>query len=341
MDEQRHHRIEQLARAALAHPDSERKAFLRQACEGDDALRQEAEALLEPPAVYALGAAANYGQPATLTIGHSPPSHLSMSLESWGPFRLIECVGRGGFGEVYRAWDSTLQREVALKLLIPRAGAPDQANLILSEARLLARVRHPNIVSVFGVDRHDGRVGFWSDFVRGKTLSQMLALQGPFSAREAALMGIEVARGISAVHAAGLLHRDIKTGNVMREEGGRIVLMDFGLTHERDGEQLWGGTPHYMAPELLAGAPASVATDVYAFGVLLFHVVTRKYPFDGENLSEVAAAHQSQLRHRLIDERPDLPEQLVRVIETAIDSDPRSAIAAQDRYWPRFRTGSE
>src|SRR6266568_3254967 len=104
----------------------------------------------------------------------------------WGPFRLIEKVGQGGFGQVYRAWDSTLEREVALKLLLPRELDPDEdAKSVLREARLMARVRHPNVVPVYGVDRHDGRVGFWSEFVRGKTLSTLLRSQGPFGSREA------------------------------------------------------------------------------------------------------------------------------------------------------------
>src|SRR5712691_1013128 len=105
---------------------------------------------------------------------------------SWGPFRLIEKVGQGAFGEVYRAWDPALEREVALKLLLPKGFDPEaEARTILQEARVIARVRHPNIVPVYGVDRHDGRVGFWSEFVRGKTLSKLLQNQGPFGSREA------------------------------------------------------------------------------------------------------------------------------------------------------------
>ena len=101
---------------------------------------------------------------------------------------------------------------------------------MLREARALAAVQHPNIVHVYGIDRHDGRVGYWTDFVRGKTLSFLVAAQGPFGYREAALIGLDVAKALSAVHRAGVLHRDIKAENVMREEGGRILLMDFGLT---------------------------------------------------------------------------------------------------------------
>ncbi len=150
---------------------------------------------------------------------------------AWGGFTLLARVGSGGFGEVYRAWDPHLQREVALKLLLPGAVAGEaEYEAMLREARALASVRHPNIVPVHGIDRHDGRVGFWTDFVRGKTLSVLVGEQGTFGAREAALIGLDVARALSAVHRAGLLHRDIKAENVMREEGGRILLMDFGLS---------------------------------------------------------------------------------------------------------------
>src|SRR6266567_893615 len=179
----------------------------------------------------------------TMEGGDSRPARAP---SQWGPFRLIERVGQGGFGQVYRAWDLTLEREVALKLLLPRGLDVDEdAKSVLREARLMARVRHPNVVPVYGVDCHDGRVGFWSDFVRGKTLSAQLAAQGPFGYREAAVIGIELGKALSAVHAAGLLHRDIKTANAMREEGGRILLMDFGLTDEDEAAYRFGGTAAY------------------------------------------------------------------------------------------------
>ena len=164
-------------------------------------------------------------------------------------------MGRGSFGEVYRAFDPTLQRHVALKLLLPRGLDPDaEASSLLNEARAMARIRHPNVVPIYGVDQHEGRVGFWSDFVQGRTLSDLLATQGPLGPREAALVGIDVCRAVGAVHAAGFVHRDIKAGNVMREEGGRILLMDFGLTHESGADSHPSGTPAYMAPELMPGA---------------------------------------------------------------------------------------
>lgn len=242
---------------------------------------------------------------------------------SWGPFNLIQKVGEGSFGQVYRAFDTQLEREVALKLLLPRGLAEEnEVEALLREARAIARVRHNNVVSVYGVDRHHGRVGFWSDFVQGKTLSTLLAAQGPFGPVEVAHIGIDLCRAVGAVHAAGLLHRDIKTGNIMREEGGRILLMDFGLTQKRGADQGLSGTPVYMAPELLAGHPATVETDIYALGVVLFHLLTDKFPVGGAGLDAVRAAHEAGSRRALLDIRPDLPEALARVVETAAHPNP-------------------
>lgn len=139
-------------------------------------------------------------------------------------------------------------------------------------------MRHPNIVPVHGIDRHDGRVGFWTDFVRGNTLSVLVGEHGTFGAREAALIGLDVARALSAVHRAGMLHRDIKAENVMREEGGRILLMDFGLSALEQRQTNIAGTPNYMAPELFEGGRGTVATDIYSMGVLLYFLVAGDYP---------------------------------------------------------------
>ena len=249
--------------------------------------------------------------------------------ERWGPFERMQRVGRGGFGEVYRAFDPTLQRYVALKLLLPRGEDREtEARSLLAEARAMARIRHPNVVPIFGVDEHDGRVGFWSDFVQGTTLADLLALQGPFGPREAALVGLDVCRATGAVHAAGFIHRDIKAGNVMREEGGRILLMDFGLTHASGSLAGSSGTPAYMAPELLTGEPATVSSDIYAIGVLLFNLLTAQYPVDGADFAGLRAAHAGGTRRTLLDARPDLPLALAQVVEKAVHPDPGKRFAS-------------
>ena len=248
---------------------------------------------------------------------------------TWGDFTLLARVGFGGFGEVYRAWDQHLQREVALKLLLPgTAGGDAEYKSMLAEARALASVRHPNIVSVYGIDRHDGRVGFWTDFVRGKTLAELLRVQGRFGFHEAALIGLDVTRALSAVHRAGILHRDIKAENVMREEGGRILLMDFGLSALQQGQTNIAGTPNYMAPEIFRGSPATVATDIYAAGVLLYYLVTGEYPVRLSGLSALESLVRITKRTPLMDLRPDVPEALLRAVNTAMDLDPAKRYAS-------------
>jgi serine/threonine protein kinase/Tfp pilus assembly protein PilF len=254
------------------------------------------------------------------------------ALQRWGPFEQLQLVGRGSFGEVYRAFDPALQRHVALKLLIPRGLAREAQTLaVLREARALAKLRHPNIVPVYGVDRHAGRVGFWTDFVRGATLARIIHDQGPMGAREAALIGLDVCRAVGALHGAGLVHRDIKAGNIMREEGGRILLMDFGLSHEQGGGDLATGTPLYMAPELFEGMPATVASDIFAIGVLLFNLLTTDYPVSGADETELRLAHRRNERRSLLDLRPDLPEALVVVVETAIHPQPQQRFPSAGR----------
>ena len=163
-------------------------------------------------------------------------------LDRWGELILIEEVGQGSFGTVYRAHDPQLDRPVAVKLL-RRASSTDEqlASRLLHEGQTLARVHHPNVVTVYGAAKHDGRVGLWMEFVRGVTLEQMLVSHGPFSAREAGLVGYELCGALAAVHHAGLVHRDVKAQNVMREEGGRLVLVDFGAGQKRPSWALSAG----------------------------------------------------------------------------------------------------
>ena len=247
---------------------------------------------------------------------------------SWSHFTLVELIGEGGFGSVYRARDTKLQTDVALKLIeLPddRQVRPAQA---LKEARLLARVRHPNVVTVYGADIADGCVGIWMQLIEGQTLASLLRANGPFSAHEAALVGVDLCRALAAVHAAGLIHGDVKTRNVMREAGGRTVLMDFGTGRDLSALRLHGaaetaaGTPLYIAPEVFGGRPQSKATDVYSLGVLLFHLVSNSYPVAGQTQSEIEDAHRRGERTGLRDARPDLPPSFVALVERALSHDP-------------------
>jgi eukaryotic-like serine/threonine-protein kinase len=240
----------------------------------------------------------------------------------WGRLVLLECIGEGASCEVYRAWDSELHRHVALKLLKPDGSHTEAHGRILEEARRLARLRHEHIVQVYGAEEHDFRVGLWMELVRGTSLEQLVRERGGLGAREAALLGLDVCAALAAVHGAGLLHRDVKAQNVMREEGGRTVLMDFGTGEELAGTARMVGTPLYLAPEIFRGERASVQSDLYSVGVLLFYLVTGTFPVVAGSMEELATAHASRERQPLRDLRSDLSEAFVRVVERALDSDP-------------------
>jgi serine/threonine-protein kinase len=256
--------------------------------------------------------------------GVAPPH----TLQTWSTLRLVEKIGEGAFGEVYRARDTRLDREVALKLLRRQESERSRvASTVIEEGRMLAQVRHRNVVTVHGADCSAGRVGLWMEFVDGRTLEQVLRAQGPLGPGEATLIGLDLCRALSAVHRAGLLHRDIKAQNVMRENGGRIVLMDFGAGFNRLDDSggvaaRLAGTPLYIAPEMLAGQEASVRSDIYSVGVLLYHLVTASYPVLGRTVPEIRDAHARGDRISLRDSRPDLPEDFVRIVERALSSSP-------------------
>jgi serine/threonine-protein kinase len=255
---------------------------------------------------------------------------VSTSGQRWGHLLLIEKIGEGSYGEVYRARDTWLDREVALKLLKPMPGQEAALLRILHEARTLARVRHPNVVTVHGADIHDGRVGLWMEFVPGRTLEDALQTRERFTVAEAVLIGQELCQALAAVHAAGLVHRDVKTRNVIREDGGRVVLMDFGAGQAR-GLKMSDkagptGTPVYLAPEVLSGSEASVRSDIYALGVLLYRLVTARYPVVAVSLSDLRDAHERDDRKPLREVRPDVPEDFVRIVDRAL------ARAPENRY---------
>lgn len=250
-----------------------------------------------------------------------PDRPLSGDDRRWGHLLLVRKIGEGAFGEVYHAHDTWLDHPVALKLLKVRHGKSVDP---LHEARKLARIRHPNVVTVHGADRRNGQVGFWMDLVDGETLEARVET-GLLSAGEARVMGQEVCRALAAVHRANIIHRDVKAQNVMRaHDGGRIILMDFGAGEFLDAASEDGprqGTVLYLAPELFEGQAASVRSDVYAAGVLLYHLVTRRYPVEAASVEELRKAHQRGRRRRLRDDRPDLPDWFITVVERATHPD--------------------
>ena len=251
----------------------------------------------------------------------------------WNGLKLREPLGKGAFGDVFLAWDPKLQREVALKL-VP-VSQPDIDALALEEGRLLARVRHPNVVTVYGAEISDGWSGLWMERIQGRTLAAILNEKGPLDTDEVALVGIDVAHALAAVHAAGIIHCDIKPSNVMRDETGRTVLMDFGIGR-RAGTAVAqaAGTPAFMAPETLRGEPANVRTDIYMVGALLFALTIGRPP---------GGTPAPGLR----DLGPGLPEPFRRAVDRALDADParrwssadEMAAALTDAFGLPSRTG--
>lgn len=244
----------------------------------------------------------------------------------WGALEVVEPLGSGTFGTVFRARDTALDLDVALKVL--HSDIPEATARILEEGRWLARLRHPNIVRVFGIDERDGRIGLRMELVEGRSLDEIVRTRGPFGPHEALRIGIDVCRALAAVHSAGLVHRDVKAQNVLQEETGRLVLMDFGAgseTRER-GEEKLTGTPLYLAPELLDGRGASPASDLYALGVLLYFLASGSFPVHASDLEGVKRAHRTGGVRPLALECPELPDALLRAVDRALSPAP------SDRY---------
>jgi serine/threonine protein kinase len=247
--------------------------------------------------------------------------------ERFGRLELRGRLGGGRDGIVFRAFDPALEREVALKLRRSAAvHGVGGAERLMREARALARIRHPHVIAVHGADEHDGRVGIWTDLLEGETLEQRLERGGRFGVDEARAVGVALCQALAAIHGAGLTHGDIKTSNVMRETGGRIVLLDFGsarpawLTELATGGV--SGSPLYMAPEILEGAEPTPRSDLYALGVTLYRLVTGAYPVEAVSMLELRAHHSRGERVPLRDRRPDLPGDFVDAIESVLHPDP-------------------
>ena len=221
------------------------------------------------------------------------------SLFQWGHLKVVEKIGEGAFGEVFRAYDSILDRNIALKLQSSKSRLHVSASRYIREARHLARVRHPNVLAVHGADRHDGRAGLWCDLLSGHNLEDKLGSEGVLQQDTSITIAQALCRALACVHDAGLVHGDVKPSNVMEEPDGRIVLMDFGAgilskTTAVDEEKNVTGTPLFLAPETLSGTRPSAASDVFALGVLLFRMMTGSYPVEGDTIPQLMWHHQER-----------------------------------------------
>src|SRR5262245_59148467 len=244
-----------------------------------------------------------------------------------GRYELEELVGSGGMSSVYRAHDRLLERTVALKILHEQF-TRDVAYVerFRREARAVAQLAHPNIVTVIDRGEQDGRQFIVFEYVDVMNLKELMAKEGPVSPREAIELALQVARGLSFAHENGLVHRDVKPQNVLLDGDGRAKVTDFGIAHavDVDGMTITGtvmGTSNYIAPEQARGQPVDEQTDVYSLGCVIYELLAGEVPFEGDNFVAVAMQHVNDPVPSVRDVRPDVPPRLDWVVQTAMAKD--------------------
>jgi serine/threonine protein kinase len=245
-----------------------------------------------------------------------------------GRYRLGERLGHGGMGEVFAAHDLRLDREVALKLL--RADLAEQDGMrerVVAEARLAARLSHPHVVGVLDTGEQDGRPFVVMERLSGRTLRDELS-GGPLPAERVRDVGLQVLRALAAAHALGIVHRDVKPGNVLDAGMGTWKVADFGIAKWVHADQTLTGTgellgsPSYLAPERVEGKQAGPASDLYAVGVLLYEALCGQKPFEGDDPFALATAIRDGAFEPPASVLPDADPAVVAVIERAMRLDP-------------------
>jgi len=304
MGAERQSRVSHLYHAALARAPEERAAFLQDACGDDERLRQEIESLLG----YESESARFLETPAAIA-GAAMPGRLEMPRD-FGSYRLIAPLGSGGMGDVYRARDTTLGRDVAVKVLPSHLAAdPERRARFAREARVLATLNHPHIGAIYGLEEVDGITALILELVEGSTLADRFE-QRPLSMTDALSVARQVADALEAAHEKGIIHRDLKPANILLQGSVgaelRAKVLDFGLAKPTadglDGidnptlssigttEGRILGTPAYMSPEQARGLPVDKRTDIWSFGCVLYEMLTGRRPFRGETSTDVMAA---------------------------------------------------
>jgi eukaryotic-like serine/threonine-protein kinase len=334
-DAERWHVVESLFEAALQRPPAERETYLREACADDSDLYREVVSLLanipadELPRAWAAAAATRLiAQPATFEPG-----------QRVGPYEILSLLGSGGMGEVYRARDTKLNREVALKVL-PESAArkPDYFVRFQREAQSIAALNHPNIVTIYSVEGAGGIVFFTMELVQGKPLGDLIEKGGVSVARFLEL-AIPLADAVSAAHQKGVTHRDLKPANVMVTADGHVKVLDFGLAKLVEpsplatdvtalpsgiltGEGHILGTVAYMSPEQAEGKPVDHRTDIFSLGVMLYELATGERPFTGDTSVLVLSSIIKDTPRAVTDLKPALPRDLSRIIRQCLVKDP-------------------
>src|ERR671939_1469709 len=244
-----------------------------------------------------------------------------------GRYELEQLVGSGGMSSVYRAHDRLLDRRVALKILHEHYTRDDDyVERFRREARAVAQLTHPNIVTVIDRGEQDGRQFIVFEYVDGVNLKELVDEEGPLPVREAIELALPVARGLSFAHDQGLVHRDVKPQNVLIDGDGRAKVTDFGIARslDVDGMTITGtimGTSNYIAPEQARGQPVDEQTDVYSLGCVLYELLTADVPYGGDNFVSVAMRHVNDPVPHVSERRRDVPPRLDAAIARAMAKD--------------------
>ncbi len=342
IDPERWRRLEPILNEVLTLSPDERDEWLDRACAGDAGLRRDIErmlradaepgGLLDMPSAVFLDAvirdvederrSANPALAKSITA--SPGGELLSGTILSGRYRIVGLLGRGGMGEVYRADDLKLRQTVALKFVSEQLQRrPDYLPRLMTEARLARQVSHPNVCRVYDIGEADGRHFLSMEYVDGEDLASLLKRIGQLAQSKALDIGRQLCAGLDAAHRQGILHRDLKPANVILDGRGQVRITDFGLavaTAHLEGAEVRAGTPAYMAPEQLGGREATVRSDLYALGLLLYELFTGRRPFQALD----GASRPSE------DSSPPPPSQLIegfnpiieRTILSCLESDP-------------------
>jgi Tol biopolymer transport system component len=297
MTPERWRQVEQLCHEALARPTEERAAFVAAAAAGDAALQREVESLLaqEP------GAARFMSTPAVAVVASAvlPAGRSTLVGQRFGSYVLLSRLGAGGMGEVYRAHDDALGRDVAIKVLSPAfTGDADRRARFEREARLLATLNHPHIGAIYGVEESDGVRALVLELVEGETLAERMLRALPRS--DALAIARQIALALEAAHEKGIVHRDLKPANVKISPDGVVKVLDFGLAKAANGDSSGAGlmesregailgTAAYMSPEQARGHSADKRADIWAFGCVLYEMLTGRLAFAGDTASDMIA----------------------------------------------------
>jgi len=335
----------------------ERVALLEKECAGDVALRQRVEALLRShektdflrtPAVQVAAAeilatqvdppegedgAADRGNPAdedhAAALGILSPSDKPGSLGRLGHYEVQEEIGRGGMGVVLRAWDERLHRVVAIKVMAKHLATSATARRrFMREAQAAAAVSHDHIVTIHAVEEVDGLPYIAMQYVDGVSLSERIERDGPLAVQEILRIGMQTAAGLSAAHGQGVIHRDIKPGNILLENGvERVKITDFGLARAAADAYLTQtgvvvGTPWYMAPEQARGEHLDHRADLFSLGSVLYAACTGRSPFRADGTMAVLKRVCEDAPRPIREINPDIPDYLVAIIEKLLAKDP-------------------